>query len=58
MSDDDGEDDLEGWEIALIVLGVLLALLVLFCCCFCLCCRYEALNIDLIKYCLIFKSSK
>ncbi|XP_028399799.1 protocadherin Fat 4-like isoform X2 [Dendronephthya gigantea] len=37
---DDDDDELEGWEIALIVLGVLLALLILLCCCYyCLICR-------------------
>ena len=40
----DDDDDLEDWEIALIVLGVLLALALLFCCCFCFCCGYEILK--------------
>lgn len=37
----DGEDDdeLTGWEIALIVLGVIVAVILLLLCCFCLCCR-------------------
>ena len=43
VSAGEDDDDLEDWEIVLIVLGVLLALLILFCCCFCLCCRYDVL---------------
>ena len=52
VSSGEDDDDLEDWEIVLIVLGVLLALLILFCCCFFLCCRYEILNFDLIDKCL------
>ncbi|CAB4030250.1 protocadherin Fat 3 isoform X1, partial [Paramuricea clavata] len=37
----DDDDDLKDWEIVLIVLGVLLALTLLFCCCYCLCCGWK-----------------